>query len=276
MSDKIYDFIFRIAEVLELPVVILTLLALAAVLVEVGAFVTELIKRRNRSFKSLAKAGAGARRAVDEGRIDEASALLQTVAWSGPVGKAFKVLISAMTKPGADTRIAKELADFDFGRQARLGRTRLLVRLGPALGLMGTLIPLAPALDGLARGDVDTLTENLRLAFSITVLGILIGVLALAISLFRERLYGQDFSDLEYIAAILTDDGSAAASIASSEEAKPASSETPPKSVTQTAPIASPVESSSPVQTQVSAPVPVPPLVPPAPPARGISVDGQP
>ncbi len=213
MSDKIYDIIFRVAEVLELPVVILTLLALAAVLVEVGAFITELIKRRSRTFSALAKAGASARHAVNENRIDEASALLQTVAWSSPVSKAFKVLIEAVTKPGADTRIAKELADFDFGRQARLGRTRLLVRLGPALGLMGTLIPLAPALDGLARGDVDALTENLRLAYSITVLGILIGILALALSLFRERLYGQDFSDLEYVAAILTDDGSAAISI---------------------------------------------------------------
>ena len=31
----------------------------------------------------------------------------------------------------------------------------MLVRAGPALGLMGTLIPLSPALTGLARGDVD-------------------------------------------------------------------------------------------------------------------------
>ena len=37
----------------------------------------------------------------------------------------------------------------------RLERTRLLVRAGPALGLMGTLIPLSPALSGLAGGDVD-------------------------------------------------------------------------------------------------------------------------
>ncbi|MCW2840292.1 MAG: hypothetical protein JWR55_1775 [Aeromicrobium sp.] len=232
MSDKIYDIIFRVAEVLELPVVILTLLALAAVLVEVGAFIAELVKRRGRTFSALAKAGASARRAVDENRMDEASALLQTVAWSSPVGKAFRVLISAVAKPGADTRIAKELADFDFGRQSRLGRTRLLVRLGPALGLMGTLIPLAPALDGLARGDVDALTENLRLAFSITVLGILIGVLALALSLSRERLYGQDFSDLEYVAAILTDDGSAADSIAPSEP--PATPSTAPATSTST------------------------------------------
>lgn len=251
MSDKIYDIIFRVAEVLELPVVILTLLALAAALVEVGAFIAELIKRRNRTFSSLAKAGASARRAVDDERMDEASALLQRVAWSSPVSKSFTVFVDAVAKPGADTRIAKELADFDFGRQARLGRTRLLVRLGPALGLMGTLIPLAPALDGLARGDVDALTENLRLAFSITVLGILIGVLALALSLFRERLYGQDFSDLEYVAAILTDDGSAAASIPPSD---------PPKKLSKE-PVKEPsAETAAPTTT-------LPPLVPPVPPA---------
>lgn len=237
MTDKIYNFIFRVAEVLELPVVILTLLALAAALVEVGAFITELVKRRSRSFQALARSGAGARRAVDQGRPDEAAALLQTVAWSAPVGKAFRVLLDAVGKPGADTRIAKELADFDFGRQARLSRTRLLVRLGPALGLMGTLIPLAPALDGLARGDVDALTENLRLAFSITVLGILIGVLALALSLFRERLYGQDFSDLEYVAAILTDDGSAAASIPPPTPPAPPSATSPTSTTTAPAPV---------------------------------------
>jgi biopolymer transport protein ExbB/TolQ len=213
MSDKIYDIIFRVAEVLELPVVILALLSLAVVLVETGMFIVELVRRRRRTFPALAKAGAGARQAVDAGRVEEASALLHSVAWSSAVGKAFSVIVKEIGRPGADTRIAKELADFDFSRQARLSRTRLLVRVGPALGLMGTLIPLSPALDGLARGDVDALTENLRLAFSITVLGILVGALALGLSLVRERLYGQDFSDLEYIAAILTDDGTGASPV---------------------------------------------------------------
>jgi biopolymer transport protein ExbB/TolQ len=259
MSDKIYDIIFRVAEVLELPVVILTLLALAGVLVEVGAFITELVKRRGRTFSALAKAGASARRAVDENRMDEAAALLQTVAWSSPVSKAFRIVVDAVARPGADTRIAKELVDFDFGRQSRLGRTRLLVRLGPALGLMGTLIPLAPALDGLARGDVGALTENLRLAFSITVLGILIGVLALALSLFRERLYGQDFSDLEYVAAILTDDGSAAESI---------SPAVPPKDAVPV-PGSSTGATKAPTATATAATTTLPPLAPPAPPQQG-------
>ena len=103
---------------------------------------------------------------------------------------------------GAD-RVAKALADFDFASLRRLERTRMLVRAGPALGLMGTLIPLAPALAGLADGDVAQLSRNLRVAFSVTVLGLVVGAAAFAISLVRDRLYGHDLSDLEYVAATL-------------------------------------------------------------------------
>ena len=106
--------------------------------------------------------------------------------------------------PAPSPWLAKQLADFDFDCTRRLGRTRLLVRAGPALGLMGTLIPLSPALDGLADGDVAALTDNLRVAFSVTVLGLLVGAVAFGLSLARDRIYGQDYSDLEYVAAVLT------------------------------------------------------------------------
>jgi biopolymer transport protein ExbB/TolQ len=71
---------------------------------------------------------------------------------------------------------------------------------------MGTLIPLSPALDGLARGNVNELSQDLRVAFSVTVLGLLIGGVAFAVTLYRDRIYGQDLSDLEYVAAVLTAD----------------------------------------------------------------------
>jgi biopolymer transport protein ExbB/TolQ len=58
----------------------------------------------------------------------------------------------------------------------------------------------------LARGNVSSLTDNLQLAFSVTVLGLLVGVVAFGLSLFRDRIYGQGFSDLEYVAAVLTDE----------------------------------------------------------------------
>jgi biopolymer transport protein ExbB/TolQ len=82
----------------------------------------------------------------------------------------------------------------------------LLVRAGPALGLMGTLIPLSPALTGLASGNTQALSHDLRIAFSVTVVGLLIGALAFGISLSRDRLYGQDLSDLQYVAAMVNDE----------------------------------------------------------------------
>ena len=41
------------------------------------------------------------------------------------------------------------------------------------------------------------------MAFSITVLGLLVGAVAFGISLVRDRLYAQDLSDLEFVAALL-------------------------------------------------------------------------
>ena len=46
-------------------------------------------------------------------------------------------------------------------------------------------------------------SAKIPVAFSITVLGLLIGALAFAVSLVRDRLYGQDLSDLQFVASEL-------------------------------------------------------------------------
>lgn len=206
LSGHIYQVIFDVAKVLELPVVIAALLALAVVIVELGAFVMESRQRFRRRLDVLTAAAQDARTCVDAGDRPGAEQALGRVAWSGAMSRVLVRLAAEAGGPASEPLIAKELADFDFRCQRRLGRTRLLVRIGPALGLMGTLIPLSPALDGLAKGDVQALTDNLRVAFSITVLGLLVGAVAFGISLARDRIYGQDYSDLEYVAAVLTAD----------------------------------------------------------------------
>jgi biopolymer transport protein ExbB/TolQ len=212
VSEDIYDAIFAIAARLEVPVIVAALLALALVLFELGAYVVEAWSRRQRSFPRLAVRAADARRELDAGDRAAATATLAPAAASAGMAAALDSFVAIAGQPGADTRMAKELAEFDFGRQRRLARTRLLVRTGPALGLMGTLIPLSPALEGLADGNVRALTDNLRVAFSVTVLGLLVGAIAFALSLVRDRMYGQDYSDLEYVAAVLTDPQPPAAS----------------------------------------------------------------
>ncbi len=207
-ADVQNDVIFELAEALEVPVLILTVLALAVVLVELGGFFVELMRRRRRNMERLRAVAEGTRRVLVEGGGEErARREVSAVAWSASMGRTLARLVDDWGRPDAESMMAKALAEHDFGSLRRLERTRILVRVGPALGLMGTLIPLSPALAGLAAGDVQELSDNLRIAFSVTVLGLLIGAIAFGISLVRDRLYSQDLSDLEFVANRLTSTG---------------------------------------------------------------------
>jgi biopolymer transport protein ExbB/TolQ len=203
-ASGVENLLFHAAEALRWPVLAAALLALAFVLADLGAFIVELLRRNGReSFEEVDTASVTARQALDAGDPDAAAAALLPVASSAQMAQALWLLLGQYGKPSAGDRMSKCLADFDLRSLKRLERSRMLVRFGPALGLMGTLIPLSPALAGLASGNVKQLSDNLRVAFSVTVLGLLIGAIAFTISLVRDRLYAQDLSDLEYVASTL-------------------------------------------------------------------------
>ncbi len=198
------DVVFHIANVLRVPVIVATICALVLVLFESGALIVELVRRRRRSPAAVESAARAARDAIAQGDRGLAARRLAAVASSTAMWQAIERILNHLGPgPESSNWVAKCLADFDLGSMRKLERTRLLVRAGPALGLMGTLIPLAPALSGLAKGNTKELTDNLRVAFSVTVLGLIIGVIAFSISLIRDRLYAQDLSDIEIIAAEL-------------------------------------------------------------------------
>jgi biopolymer transport protein ExbB/TolQ len=199
------DLLFELANALRVPVFVAAIAALAFLLVDLGAFFVELLRRgRSDGGERVAQATASARQALASRDLPEAERALMPLASSAQMADTLSTLVAQHGQPGAEDRRAKALADFDLRSLRKLERSRMLVRFGPALGLMGTLIPLSPALEGLAEGDVAQLSENLRAAFSVTVLGLLIGAVAFAVSLVRDRLYAQDLSDLEYVATTLT------------------------------------------------------------------------
>jgi biopolymer transport protein ExbB/TolQ len=202
---NIEQIIFDVAEALRYPVLVLALLSLAVVLVEAGAFAVEVVRRRRRDTARLERVAETARAALAGGDVPGARRALSQIAWSGAMAATLELIAERIRAGGGGDRVAKALADFDFASLRRLERTRVLVRAGPALGLMGTLIPLSPALTGLANGNTGALSQNLRIAFSVTVVGLLIGAVAFGLSLSRDRMYGQDLSDLEYLAAIMSD-----------------------------------------------------------------------
>ena len=207
---SIEDFLFQIANALRVPVFVAAICALVFVLFDLGTFSVELSRRRRRAnARGLEQASKTARSALLLDDVPAAARALGAIASSGPMAEALYQLVGYWGHPKAGDRMAKSLADFDLGSLRRLERTRMLVRFGPALGLMGTLIPLSPALSGLAKGNVTQLSDNLRVAFSVTVLGLLIGAVAFTISLVRDRLYAQDLSDLEFVVTELIEEDEA-------------------------------------------------------------------
>jgi biopolymer transport protein ExbB/TolQ len=202
---SIEDSVFDAVKVLRVPVLVLALLALVIAVIEMGSLWIELWRRRGQRRRSI-EVKTAARRAHDAlaaGDRDLARASIDPLASSADMWVALQQLINDATDPAASDWMSKTIADFDLRSVKRLERTRVLVRAGPALGLMGTLIPLSPALEGLAQGHVQELTSNLRVAFSVTVVGLLTGAIAFWVSMVRDRLYSQDVSDLETVAAEL-------------------------------------------------------------------------
>jgi len=206
IAMSVEDILFDVAEALRVPVLVLALIAGVVVLIEVGALLMELIRRRRRGIPRLEKALDQARAALATGDRDTAVRAVRALGYNRAMSDALAAGVEQRGRPDAGDRIAKRMAEYDYRSMKRLERTRILVRAGPALGLMGTLIPLSPALKALAEGNIGSLTEELRVAFSVTVAGLLVGMVAFAVSLVRDRLYAQDFSDVEYVAAALEHD----------------------------------------------------------------------
>jgi hypothetical protein len=79
--------------------------------------------------------------------------------------------------------------------------SRLLTKLGPVLGLIGTLISMSPALVGLSTGDISGMAYNMQVVFSATVVGLVISVVGLFTQQLKSRWHQQDISRLEYVSS---------------------------------------------------------------------------
>jgi biopolymer transport protein ExbB/TolQ len=189
------DALADIATALRVPVLIAAVLILLLCAVELGRFGAELWRRRVRARQ------ADLTDLTERAIADPAHASHYAYSAPGAVAaEAVTALAVAAHAPDRPVATERALARYELTVQRRLDRTRLLVRAGPAIGLMGTLIPLAPGLAALGNGDVAALAENLRDAFGATVVGLLVGTVAFALTLARTRMYTEDLAALEQAA----------------------------------------------------------------------------
>lgn len=81
--------------------------------------------------------------------------------------------------------------------------TARIGKMSPALGVMGTLIPLGPALEVFGQGDYTTFATNLAIAFSTTVTGLGVGIICQWVTGVREIWYDDYMVSTEAMYAAL-------------------------------------------------------------------------
>ena len=117
-----------------------------------------------------------------------------------------KILRANSLTPESRHALAKKLVEFEENKFAKsIERTDVVTRIGPTLGLMGTLIPMGPGLAALGAGDVNTLANAIIVAFDTTVVGIGAGAVAYFVSKVRRRWYEEYLSNLDALADALLD-----------------------------------------------------------------------
>ena len=105
--------------------------------------------------------------------------------------------ITPLMRESLAARIVEEEQNV-YSRRIRI--SDIIAKIGPILGLLGTLIPLGPGIIALGQGDTITLSSSLLTAFDTTILGLLSAGTAMVISTIRKSWYNNYMSVLETLA----------------------------------------------------------------------------
>jgi len=196
MLKLLMDVFYVISSALLGPVLVVMLALLGWTLVLLGGFIREYLGR-GRVRRSLEQALAGMRHGQNSWlQFREVRS-----------GLPCRLVHMVGEKTGDPAAIRRALALLDNDVTDALARHTFITRVSPMFGLMATLIPLGPALSGLAAGNMQALAGNLVVVFTATVIGLLVSGISYGMGLSRRAWYARDLLDLETIfAAVLVKD----------------------------------------------------------------------
>ncbi len=198
-TETLTSLIHIISESLLTPVVVLLVIAIVIVILSLGGVINEKISRKpitSIELEELIRKVSFSKNVSDMKSEIENSNLFD-------YQKEILIRIANNHDIGSDARkaLASELISSEETRLIKkTNKTDILVKVGPILGLLGTLIPLGPGLAALGSGDILTLAQSLTIAFDTTVTGLSIGALSYLISKFKKQWYETDLINVETVA----------------------------------------------------------------------------
>jgi len=185
-----------ISQSLTIPVLIILLVIVIISIISLGGLIAEYTSRRKVTVGTI-------RDLIYEinaaGSVEELKNIISNAKIPKSQRKVLTEIASSQSL-GKTSReaLARKLYEFEEEKtMEKLKKTDIITRIGPTLGLMGTLIPMGPGLAALGAGDINTLASSLTVAFNTTIVGIGSGALCYVIGKIRTSWYDRYLSDLD-------------------------------------------------------------------------------
>ncbi len=197
INSSLSSILYIFSASLLYPVMIILLLMVIHALILIGEFLSEYAKR-HRDVKNLESCCSEVKEHIEKAAFGKAALSLRNIRQNFMVTGFAKAAAEHLENGTVATKewISQE---YEIMMAKRLEQTRIVATIAPMLGLMGTLIPLGPALIGLSQGNIEQLASNLMIAFATTVVGLFAGTIAYVLTQVRKRWYWQDMADIDYI-----------------------------------------------------------------------------
>ena len=194
--NTISDIMFWISTGLLVPVIVLLILLFFRSLLLVGSFFGQYV-----SIRKTDKLIREQMETLHVNNVDHFAEKLPEKSNSLVVMFMKRILAEQQNK----AQVQRLLANFEIAADKDLAISKTLTKLGPILGLMGTLIPMGPALVGLSTGDIASMAYNMQVAFATTVIGLVAGAIGFLTQQVKQRWYLQDMTNLECLVEVLNE-----------------------------------------------------------------------
>ena len=194
--NTISDIMFWISTGLLVPVIVLSILLFFRSLLLVGSFFGQYV-----SIRKTDKLIREQMETLHVNNVDHFAEKLPEKSNSLVVMFMKRILAEQQNK----AQVQRLLANFEIAADKDLAISKTLTKLGPILGLMGTLIPMGPALVGLSTGDIASMAYNMQVAFATTVIGLVAGAIGFLTQQVKQRWYLQDMTNLECLVEVLNE-----------------------------------------------------------------------
>lgn len=191
--DNISQILFLVSDSLLIPDIIVLLVLFVRALFLVGSFYNQYITK----YKNERQLSPILNQLTPE-RMEELQAALPEKDNSLYI----KYLRAILARPADDTYADYMITNFENDAEKDVVTSKLLAKVGPVLGLIGTLIAMSPALTGLSQGDISKMASNMQVVFATTVVGLVVSLVGLVTLQFKQRWYAKEVNQLDYITRI--------------------------------------------------------------------------